>query len=106
MKRSRENKNMSCCEDLPVTRRHFFGQLFGKALGIGIGSAALTTLLKENGLAEVVTPPQAGNGTQNLGVHPFDFAPKAKNVIYLEQVGGVPHVDMYDYKPGLEKWDQ
>ena len=31
------------------------------------------------------------------------FAPKAKRVIYLLQNGAPPHVDMFDYKPGLEK---
>jgi len=83
-----------------ITRRHFFAEAYGKAVGIGIGSAALSTLLAESGMA------QAGTQPKSLGVHPFDFAPKAKSVIYLEQAGGVPHVDMFDYKPTLAKRDQ
>jgi hypothetical protein len=35
----------------------------------------------------------------------LDFAPKAKSVIYLQQCGGPPHIDMFDYKPALEKWN-
>jgi len=32
------------------------------------------------------------------------FAPKAKRVIYLLMNGGPPHLDMFDYKPQMEKW--
>ncbi len=32
------------------------------------------------------------------------FAPKAKNVIYLHMVGGPPQMDMFDYKPEMDKW--
>src|SRR5215831_17700499 len=83
-----------------ITRRHFFGQAFGHVMGIGIGSAALATLLTDSGFA------QTEDKAKSLGVHPFDFAPKAKSVIYLDQAGGVPHVDMFDYKPTLAKRDQ
>ncbi len=89
-----------------ITRRHFFGQMFGKALGIGIGSAALASLLEENGLAQSSNTPQNANLARSLGAHPFDFAPKAKNVIYLEQVGGVTHVDLFDHKPALIERNQ
>jgi hypothetical protein len=89
-----------------ITRRHFFGQLFGKGAAMGLGSAALLALMKENGLAAPVSALQSTNQAKSLGVHPFDLAPKAKSVIYLEMVGGAPHVDLFDYKAGLEKWDQ
>src|SRR5215467_9090888 len=77
---------------LDLTRRHFFEQAFGKTVGFGIGSAALATLLGEDLAAQ----------DRN---HALGFAPKAKSVIYLQQCGGPPHVDMFDYKPALEKWD-
>src|SRR6187402_662012 len=32
------------------------------------------------------------------------FAPKAKRVIYLFQSGGPSQLEMFDYKPQLEKW--
>src|SRR5712691_4341666 len=78
---------------LDVTRRHFFQQAFGKAAGFGIGSSALATLLSEKLYAQ---------STPN---HVLDFAPKAKSVIYLQQCGGPPHIDMFDYKPELQKRD-
>src|SRR5436190_21779255 len=78
---------------LDVTRRHFFQEAFGKAAGFGIGSSALATRLGGELSA------QSGQ------IHPFDFAPKAKSVIYLQQCGGPPHIDMFDYKPELQKRD-
>ena len=37
------------------------------------------------------------------GVAPTHFAPRAKRVIYLFQSGGPSHIDLLDYKPGLQK---
>jgi len=76
-------------QQLDVTRRHFFEQAFGKAVGVGIGSSALASLLQAQGAPQ----------------HVLDFAPKAKHVIYLEQFGGPPHIDMFDFKPELIKRD-
>lgn len=39
----------------------------------------------------------------NDGVHPRDFAPKARHVIFLFMDGGVSHVDTFDYKPELAR---
>src|SRR5689334_2731598 len=80
-------------ERLELTRRHFFERAFGTATGLGIGSAALAALLQEDLLG------------QSAVNHVLDFAPKAKSVIYLQQAGGPPHVDLFDYKPELEKRD-
>ena len=33
------------------------------------------------------------------------FKPKAKRVIYLHMSGGPPHLDLFDYKPQLVKWN-
>ena len=33
------------------------------------------------------------------------FVPKAKRVIYLFMAGGPSHIDLFDYKPGLQKID-
>jgi hypothetical protein len=33
------------------------------------------------------------------------FAPKVKRVIYLHMSGGPPHLDLFDYKPELVKWN-
>ena len=31
------------------------------------------------------------------------FAAKAKRIVYLYMNGAPPHLDLFDYKPGLEK---
>ncbi|MBK8314159.1 MAG: DUF1501 domain-containing protein [Acidobacteria bacterium] len=67
-----------------LTRRHFFSRF-----GLGIGTAALASLLKNDLLADGQIP---------------HFAPKAKRVIYLFQAGGPSQLDLWDYKPQLEKY--
>src|SRR5262245_39462167 len=99
-RRSRRSKGMDLKRgfDLPQTRRQLFG------LGVkGIGMAALAALLRQDGLAfipdgESNRDPQTGS----LAGLPH-FAPKAKRVIYLHQSGGPSQVDLFDYKPALEK---
>jgi len=66
------------------TRRRFFGRS-----AVGIGMAALATLLDRESAAE------------QLVSH---FAPKAKRVIYLFQNGAPTQVDLYDHKPQMEKF--
>jgi hypothetical protein len=80
---------------LRISRRYFFEQVFGKAVGISVGSAALASLLAEDASAQSLP--------RSLGAQPYDFAPKAKRIIYLQQNGGAPHIDLFDYKPTLEK---
>jgi hypothetical protein len=71
-----------------LTRR----ELFGRA-AVGIGTAALATLLGQDG--------HAAEGTPLPGLP--HFAPKAKRVIYLFHNGAPTHVDLFDYKPGLKE---
>ena len=73
-----------------LNRRHFFGTAAsGGATGIGV--AALASLLARDASA-------AG------GKSPFpNFAPRAQRVIYLFQSGGPPQMDLYDYKPHLNR---
>ena len=78
---------------LHVTRRQFFGRS-----AVGIGAAALASLLGEDRVASARAPSSSG-GLPGLP----HFAPKAKRVIYMLQNGAPPHVDLFDYKPGLEK---
>src|SRR5262245_51020701 len=77
-----------------ITRR----QLFGRA-ATGIGTLALASLLNE-GAAAAPAAPRAGMGGALAKLH---FAPKARRVIYLFQSGGPSQLDLFDYKPGLEK---
>jgi hypothetical protein len=77
-----------------LTRRALFGQA-----AQGIGVAALASLLGAGrGSA-------AEAGKREIGVLGSPHhRPKAKNVIYLLMNGAPPHVDLYDYKPELERW--
>ena len=71
-------------------------QLFSRGKNV-LGGAALASLLgeafKQTALAE-------SNG-KATGPH---FAPKAKRVIYLHMVGGPSQMDLFDYKPEMQKW--
>ena len=75
-----------------ITRRHFFKQ----AAGFGIGSMALASLMNDNLFA-------APTG-EDKPIAPH-FAPKAKRVIYLFMAGAPSQLDMFDYKPALQKYD-
>ena len=72
---------------LDVTRRHFFGQA-----GFGIGAAALTSLLNPTLFA-----------ASAMSAKKPHFPAKCKNVIYLFMAGGPSQLDLFDYKPTLEK---
>ncbi len=71
------------------TRRHFFSRS-----ATGIGSAALASLLGEDFSTKAAAPMP--------GDFP-NFAPKAKRVIYLFQSGAPSQIDLFDYKPELQK---
>jgi hypothetical protein len=69
--------------------------------GAGFGMAALAGMFGRDGLAFAAGPnkPKRIGGLPNFP----EFTPKAKRVIYLHQSGAPSHLDLYDYKPGLEK---
>lgn len=68
----------------PATRRHFL-----QRAGAGFGTLALQSLLGGEGL---------------LSARPPHVAPRAKAVIFLFMYGGPSHVDLFDPKPALTKW--
>ena len=74
-------------QDNSIARRHFF-----RDCGVGVGRAALASLIAKNGIARAET---AGQG----GV--FHFSPKAKRVIYLFMAGAPSQLELFDYKPKL-----
>ena len=80
-----------------MTRRHFFGRA-----GLGLGTAALSTLLAEN-CASDARPPAARprRATGGLPGLPH-FPPKAKRAIYLHMNGGPSQMDLFDYKPKMD----
>ncbi len=84
---------------LLINRRQFFGRS-----SVGIGTAALAALLNEDlfaASAKKAAVPGAGKFGGLPGLP--HLAPKAKRVIYLLQNGAPPHLDLFDYKPGMEK---
>ncbi|MFT7680506.1 MAG: hypothetical protein ACI8QC_004512 [Planctomycetota bacterium] len=58
-----------------------------KASGMGLGASALASLLPQNAMARGLA--------QNT--------PRAKRVIFLFMAGAPSQLDLFDYKPGLEK---
>ncbi len=75
---------------LNMTRRHFFA-----AGSHAVGWAALASLLGRDRATAADTP-----AARALTHH----APKARHVIYLHMVGGPPQMDLYDYKPVMQRW--
>lgn len=65
--------------------------------GLGLGAAALSSLLARDLPAAPTTDP-------TLPRDPH-FAPKAKHVIYLHMIGAPSQLDLFDYKPELQKRD-
>jgi hypothetical protein len=72
-------------DPLQLTRR----QLLGRS-AVGLGTAALSSLLGP----EIFAAP---------GASPLHHAAKAKRVIYLFQEGAPSQLELFDYKPQLEK---
>lgn len=64
-------------------------RVFCGGMGVSLGAAALASLLGNDGFAAQSAP---------------HFAPKAKRIIYLFQSGGPSQLDLFDPKPGLEKY--
>src|SRR6266853_6469659 len=76
-----------------ITRRWFFQQC-----GVGLGAIALGALFRENGWA-------ANAALNPLAPRQPHFTAKAKRVIYLFMAGAPSHLELFDYKPALEKWN-
>ena len=64
--------------------------------GMGLGTAALTSLIPRIGSASE----DAMNRLRVPGAH---FAPRAKRVIFLFMAGAPSQLDLFDYKPDLQK---
>ena len=77
-----------------MTRRQFFGRA-----GIGVGAAALGWMMARDGRAMPVGAPEP------MTPRPPRFAAKAKAVIYLHMAGAPSQLELFDYKPALQKFD-
>src|SRR5437762_6047264 len=67
------------------TRRHFF-----ERCGLGLGKLALLSLL---------------NDEKIFAARQLDFPATAKSVIYLFMAGAPSQLELYDYKPALQKFN-
>src|SRR5438309_1791603 len=94
---------MSCCQDhlyrgmkpKEIARRWFLQQC-----GVGLGAIAFSSLLGETGLAVPDARP-----ADPLAPKKPPLAPKAKRVIFLFMAGAPSHLELFDYKPQLAKFD-
>ena len=73
------------------TRRQLFQQA-----GMGMGGAALSALFAADAAG-------IDKSSTNLTAQGLHFAPKAKRIIYIHLVGAPSHLDLFDYKPVLQK---
>ena len=71
----------------PLSRRSML-----QSCAMGFGGLAFSALANES-LGSPLAPKQP------------HFTPRAKNVIFLYMDGGPSHVDIFDYKPALEKYN-
>ena len=65
----------------------------------GVGVAALASLFADSGLSAAAG---AVRGALNPSGTPH-FVPAAKRVIYLFQSGGPSQMDLFDYKPAMQR---
>jgi len=79
-----------------ISRRYFIEQC-----SIGLGAIALAHLLGRTDLA-AETDEQQGNPLASKKPH---HPPKAKNVIFLFMAGGPSHLELFDNKPELAKFN-
>ena len=80
------------------SRRRFLQESAG-----GIGMVAFWHLLALDGLSAAASEglPEVNPLTPRMP----HFAPKAKNVIFLFMAGAPSHIDLYDPKPEMKKWE-
>ena len=71
-----------------LTRRWFFEQC-----GVGLGAIALSDLLGAAAPIDAMAPKKP------------HFPPKAKRVVFLFMAGAPSHLELFDYKPQLQKFD-
>ena len=81
-----------------VTRRWFFRQC-----GVGLGTAALGTLLGPGAVAPGLAAGASG-AVDPMKPRAPHHAPRAKRVIYLFMAGAPSHLELFDHKPELAKW--
>ncbi|MEM8526909.1 MAG: DUF1501 domain-containing protein [Bacteroidota bacterium] len=81
-----------------VSRRNFLTKT-----SMGLGAMALGSLIGGNVIGQHAAPTAVSSPIDGILNNLPHFAPKAKRVVYLFMSGGPSQMDIYDYKPALEK---
>ena len=76
--------------DFPITRRELL-----QRTSLGFGGLALHSLLAD----------EANSALQRSPMHTTHFQPRAKRILFLFMHGGPSHIDLFDPKPQLTKYD-
>jgi hypothetical protein len=79
-----------------ITRRWFF-----RECGVGLGAIALAELFRQNGWATG----QEKSLPDPMAPKQPHYTAKAKRVVFLFMAGAPSHLEMFDYKPQLAKYD-
>ncbi len=78
----------------PQYKNYLSRRLFFQHTGFGLGGAALASVFDRESQAASADP------LQKRGLH---HQPKAEHIIYIHMVGAPSHLDLFDYKPELQK---
>jgi hypothetical protein len=88
-------------KDLDIVKKQLDRRGFLTKTSLGIGAMALGSLMGANKLFGGKNV----SAEQDAIAQTFpNFLPKAKRIVYLFQSGGPSQLEMFDYKPGLEKY--
>ena len=83
----------------PLNRREMLGRM-----GAGFGTLGLAGMLTDAGLLGSTASAASSSSAAPLAPKAPHFAPKAKRVIQLFMPGAPSHVDTFDYKPEIAKY--
>ncbi len=89
---------------IEAQREHLTRRWFFRDCGVGLGSVALGSLL-QNALVPAASADGINASTDPLAPKRPPHAAKAKRVIFLFQAGAPSHLDLFDPKPELEKFN-
>jgi hypothetical protein len=86
-----------------MTYNHLTRRWFLKDCAVGLGTVALHALFQDRALPQETSP--SVSPADPLAPRQPHFPPKAKNVIYLFMAGGPSHLELFDNKPMLARYD-